>query len=823
MSASPSQSQPAKEDRPNAQSGAPTHVPNSSIPHTINLIDTPGHADFTFEVVRSLRILDGAVCILDGVAGVEAQTEKVWSQAANHQIPRIIYVNKLDRDGAAFGRTVRDVAMRLKGWPAVCQIPWWNERKDKLIGVGDIVNLRGLKWKGGDGRTIEVMGLEALSKTDSTFAAEMQKARVALVELLSEHDDGVVEAFFAREEDHLAIPALDIIASLRRCVLQPSQAVIPIFAGASFKNIGVQPLLDAVVDLLPSPIERPDPVLRIGGVRAGLTEFLHGKVDVTTVEAQELKLKKKKKNTVNAADKLGSMVQKLECCALAFKVVNETRRGILVYVRVYSGSIRYSSLIYNTNLKVTEKVPRLFRMYASDAVEVSVLNEGEIGVITGLKHARTGDTLIVYNEKVAKHGPPSPIDTLQLQPIEVPPPVFFTSIEPYSLSEDKHLSDMLAIILREDPSLKVSLDPESGQTHLAGMGELHLEIAQDRLIGDFKVKASTGKVQIGYREAILSAPTVCTEVFERRVANKDVKAACAGSISPLTEDSIAHVPEGVETLINSSELPDSNSLIISIPNLNADGEPLTEEGPALPSHLTVDTVLASLRTGVSVALARGPQHLYAVHSARVDVTFDLEKHLFPNTTASSITNAACKAIRSAMKNSAASSNGSALMEPVMKAIITVNESYLGPVVQDLSSTRAGQVLSLDGELDVDVNNPSSNSTPSLAPTTLSLTPAPTPSIDVSRVYAPPDPFAPVVSLTSSSSSSPTSMSTLEDNPRQIVARVPLKEMVGYLKHLRSLTGGRGTFIMSVDRFERMSAQRQKMVLAEARGEYSGWA
>jgi elongation factor G len=231
----------------------------SSIPHNVNLIDTPGHADFTFEVLRSLRVLDGAVCILDGVAGVEAQTEKVWTQSGHYNIPRIIFVNKLDRAGAAFARTVKEIGVRLHGWPAVCQIPWWRGDSGDFVGVGDVVNLRGMMWQaGGDGRDIKAFSLEELEKTNKNFADEVKKARTALVELLSEHDDIMVEYFLEHDEDHLAISALQIMQSLRRVVLQAPQIVIPVFAGASFRNIGVQPLLDAVIDLLPSPIERPD-------------------------------------------------------------------------------------------------------------------------------------------------------------------------------------------------------------------------------------------------------------------------------------------------------------------------------------------------------------------------------------------------------------------------------------------------------------------------------------------------------------------------------------------------------------------------------------
>ena len=250
----------------------------STFPHNVNLIDTPGHADFTFEVLRSLRVLDGAVCILDGVAGVEAQTEKVWTQAGNYRIPRIIFVNKLDRDGAAFARTISEIGSRLDVWPALCEIPW-SDDQGKLVGIGDVVGLKGMLWKqGGDGKEITAFAAADLEKQDSKLSAELKKARVALVEVLSEYDDEVVEKFLDADEDHLAISSQDIIASLRRCALQHPQNVAPVFAGASFRNIGVQPLLDAVVDLLPSPTERPDPEMSISASapKTTLSAFLSG-------------------------------------------------------------------------------------------------------------------------------------------------------------------------------------------------------------------------------------------------------------------------------------------------------------------------------------------------------------------------------------------------------------------------------------------------------------------------------------------------------------------------------------------------------------------
>ncbi|KAI5290974.1 Ribosome-releasing factor 2, mitochondrial, partial [Ascosphaera acerosa] len=416
-------------------------LPLSSVPHNINLIDTPGHADFTFEVLRSLRILDGAVCVLDGVAGVEAQTEKVWTQADKYDIPRIIFVNKLDRQGAAFAQ---------------------------------------------------------LEETDPAFAETLKQARIALVELLSEQDDQLVECFLEKDGDHLAVGPLEIIDSLRRCLRNPTSRVIPVFAGASFKNIGVQPLLDAVVNLLPSPAERSSPEITIGQTKGELKGLLDGTLRLGNPpsDASSAATKRKAASAVPVTA-LKKSLAKLEACALAFKVVHDAKRGPLVHVRVYSGELTRNAALFNTALQTSERGPRLLRMYADNAVEVPSVKAGNIAAITGLKLARTGDTLLQYPGN--KPVPPYPLNTLQLRPIDVPPAVFFASVEPNSLSEEKSLNETLALLLREDPSLHVTHDEESGQTLLSGMGELHLEIARDRLIKDLKAKASMGNITIGYR------------------------------------------------------------------------------------------------------------------------------------------------------------------------------------------------------------------------------------------------------------------------------------------------------------------------------------
>ncbi|PYI15900.1 ribosome-releasing factor 2, mitochondrial [Aspergillus violaceofuscus CBS 115571] len=795
-------------------------APRSAHSHIVNLIDTPGHADFTFEVLRSLRILDGAVCILDGVAGVEAQTEKVWHQASTYRIPRIVYINKLDRDGAAFGRTVREVASRLAGWPAVCQIPWFEGGDGRFVGVADVINLQGLRWEDGDGKSVKMFNLQQLEAEEGRLAQELKRARTALVELLSEYDELMVEQFFEHDEDHLAVPANEILQSLRRCLLQEQgRKVIPVFAGASFRNVGVQPLLDAVVNLLPSPVETPDPEVSIGSVTGGLRRLLSGDLIVEQkVAASSAKGQAKKKKSVVQTESQNA-IEKLQGCALAFKVVNDAKRGVLVYVRVYSGRLDRSCALYNTNLKVTERAPRLLKMYANDAVEVDSIPEGHIGVVVGLKHARTGDTLVSYATN--RQTPPEPLDTLQLRPIKVPPPVFFASVEPHSLSEEKRIHESLAMLLREDPSLHVTVDEDSGQTLLSGMGELHLEIARDRLINELKAKATVGRIEIGYRECPIGDSSPVTKIFDKEVAGRKGKAGCTASVSAFDPDLDGLPATDQDTLL--LETQDGNQILIQAPGLqitrNRKG---IEESPVLPVGLDVATLRTSLLNGCIAALARGPQFSFPMHNTRVHLTLDATAHLFgtestPSAVASAARLATTTALRSLLTTNPGT--GTSLMEPVMNVIISIDEASLGAVVHDISSARGGHIISLDEDIPLpstDAAASSTNSSPIIPYEDL-------PPIDLSKVYAPPDPFeTPSIALGANASSATAAAAGLPETanrPRTITAKVPLKEMVGYLKHLRSLSAGRGTFVMSVDRFEKMSAPRQKAVVSELRGGY----
>jgi elongation factor G len=553
------------------------------------------------------------------------------------------------------------------------------------------------------------------------------------------------------------------------------------------------------VNLLPSPPEAPDPEVSIGGVKGGLRRLLSGDLIVDQSEQAAMPSKgkqhKKKKSALQSDSK--DAISKLQSCALAFKVVNDPKRGVLVYVRVYSGSLDRNSLLFNTNLHVSERAPRLLKMYANDAVEVDSIPAGHIGVVVGLKQTRTGDTLVSYAGN--KATPPEPLTSLQLRPITVPPPVFFTSVEPHSLSEEKRMQESLALLLREDPSLHVTMDEESGQTLLSGMGELHLEIARDRLINDLKAKASMGRIEIGYRESALGASSPITTIFDKEVAGRRGKAGCTALIEPLDEGAS---PDEVDQDTLLVERYDGNQIIIRAPGVQAEQSRDEETSPFLPPGMDLVTFRTALQNGAMAALARGPQFIFPMHNTQVTLTVDPTAHLFGNeTTTSALSAAARQATASALKDVQAGA-GTSMMEPVMNVIISVDEASLGSVVHDISSSRGGHIISLDEEVPLPGTDASPTSESALEEEQL-------PPIDPKRVYAPADPFeTPSVGV-----EIPVSIA----QPRTITAKVPLKEMVGYLKHLRSLTAGRGTFVMSVDRFENMSSQRQKAVLAELRG------
>jgi elongation factor G len=412
----------------------------------INIIDTPGHVDFTVEVERSLRVLDGAVAVFDAVAGVEPQTETVWRQADKYEVPRICFVNKMDRTGANFAQCVDMIRDRLDAVPAVIQLPIGVE--GGFRGVIDLVRMRALVWPDDNS-----MG-EEWSDEDipADMKAEAEEAQHQLVDVLSNHDDTVMEKYLAEEE----ITPLDFQNALRAVTLK-NQAV-PVLCGSAFKNKGVQPMLDAVVDYLPSPLDVPPTV----GI-------------VPRHEDQLLE-----RPTTDDAP----------FSALAFKIMTDPYVGKLTYLRVYSGSLTKGSGVLNSTKDRKERIGRLLQMHANTRVDLDACFAGDIVAAVGLKQTTTGDTLC------------DPAQPVVLESLTFPEPVIHVAVEPKTKADQDKLSKALFALSEEDPTFRVHSDEETGQTVISGMGELHLEVLVDRMLREFNVDANVGKPQVAYRETI---------------------------------------------------------------------------------------------------------------------------------------------------------------------------------------------------------------------------------------------------------------------------------------------------------------------------------
>ena len=411
--------------------------------HWINIIDTPGHVDFTVEVERSLRVLDGAVAIFDAVAGVEPQTETVWRQADRYQVPRVCFVNKMDRVGADFDRTVQMIENRLHAVPLVVQLPWGVE--DDFIGVVDLVEMRGRRWTTEKGDQWE----DTQIPEDLTDQAE--KARHRLFEQLADHDPALMEKFVHEEEPGPA----ELKRALRRATLAVEGT--PVLVGAAFKNKGIQPLLDAIVEYLPSPQEVPPMEGLVPGTRDRL---------------------------VRRAD------DEEPFAALAFKIMSDPYVGRLTYFRVYSGTVRAGAHVFNSTKDRKERIGRILQMHANHREDKEAVFAGDIMAAVGLKHTTTGDTLC------------DPSEPILLESMSFPAPVISVAIEPRTKADQEKLSQALQRLVDEDPTFVVKYDDETGQTIISGMGELHLEVLVDRLTREFNVQANVGKPQVAYRETI---------------------------------------------------------------------------------------------------------------------------------------------------------------------------------------------------------------------------------------------------------------------------------------------------------------------------------
>jgi elongation factor G len=417
--------------------------------HRINILDTPGHVDFTVEVERSLRVLDGAIALFDSVAGVEPQSETVWRQADKYHVPRIAYVNKMDRTGADFFGAVKTMRERLGANPLPIQIPIGNEAD--FIGVVDLIENKALVWQDELGTEFEYIDIP------EDLTALAQEHRTHLIEACADYDDELMEAYLNDEE----IPHERIAKSLHRATLDIK--VTPVLCGSSFKNKGVQPLLDAIVELLPSPLEVPP---------------------MTGLEPA------KKGSDGEPTEAIREPSDDAPFSALAFKVAVDPFVGKLTYMRVYSGKLKAGGRVLNASNGKTERIGRLLMMHANHREEIDETYAGDILAGVGLKQTSTGDTL---------SAPDAPI---VLEQIDFPDPVIAVAIEPKTKADQEKLSESLAKLAEEDPTFQVESDEETGQTLIHGMGELHLEVIVDRMLREFSVDANVGRPQVAYRETI---------------------------------------------------------------------------------------------------------------------------------------------------------------------------------------------------------------------------------------------------------------------------------------------------------------------------------
>jgi elongation factor G len=417
--------------------------------HRINIIDTPGHVDFTVEVERSLRVLDGAIALFDSVAGVEPQSETVWRQADKYRVPRIAYINKMDRIGADFARGVRTMVDRLGARPVPVQLPIGAEADFK--GIIDLVENKAIVYKDELGKEQETVEIPA------ELAEEAAAAREQLLEEVSHYDDELLEMILEDQE----IPPARLKAAIRKATLEIE--LTPVLCGSSFKNKGVQPLLDAVIDYLPSPLDVP-PVEGVEPARGSSNGDERPAVRHASEEEP--------------------------FSALAFKIMADPYVGKLTYFRVYSGTLNSGSRVLNVSTGRSERIGRILMMHANEREEVSEVHAGDIAAAVGIKQVTTGDTLC---------APDRPI---RLETIEFPEPVIKVAIEPRTKIDQEKMATALARLAEEDPTFQVRTNEETGQTEISGMGELHLEVLVDRMMREFKVQADVGRPQVSYRETI---------------------------------------------------------------------------------------------------------------------------------------------------------------------------------------------------------------------------------------------------------------------------------------------------------------------------------
>ncbi|MFT3968965.1 MAG: elongation factor G [Micropruina sp.] len=567
--------------------------------HQINIIDTPGHVDFTVEVERSLRVLDGAVAVFDGVAGVEPQSQTVWRQATKYGVPRICYVNKLDRTGASFDFCVKTIRERLNATAAVLQLPIGAEAN--FIGVVDLVGQRALTWRGETkiGEDYEVEEIPA-DMVDAAAAA-----REELIQVLADHDDEFAEQWLEAEETGAELTAEQIKPAIRRAVL--ANAITAVICGTSFKNKGVQPMLDAVVDYLPSPLDIP----AIDGFKPG---------------DEETKVERHPSND----DPLS---------VLAFKIAADPHLGKLTFVRIYSGVLKAGTQVLNSTKGRKERIGKIYQMHANKREEIESVGAGMIVAVMGLKDTTTGDTLC------------DPQNPVVLESMDFPNPVIEQAIEPKSKSDQEKLSVAIQRLAEEDPTFRVHTDEETGQTIIAGMGELHLEILIDRMKREFRVEANIGKPQVAYRETLRRPVEKVEYTHKKQSGGSGQYAKVLINLEPLEPGS------GYEYV-----------------NAITGGRIPREYIPAVDK-------------GVQEAMAFGPLAGYPVE----DIKITLVDGAYHDVDSSEL---AFKIAGSMVFKEAARKADPALLEPLMAVEVTTPDDYLGTVIGDINSRR-GQVQGME--------------------------------------------------------------------------------------------------------------------------------
>ncbi|KAI5958424.1 MEF2 [Candida margitis] len=704
--------------------------------HKINIIDTPGHADFTFEVVRSLRVLDGAVTILDAVAGVEAQTEKVWKQASVLGLPRIVYINKMDRPGAGFSRTVKEIIQKLETRVVLCNIPYFEIAADQEFifrGVIDVLHGKLLKWKEEDefGKEIDVIDLD---DSNPDLFQMYCSAKESMVETLGEVDESVIDAFLENDEDYLKISPDLLDKAIRKATI--ANYLSPVFCGSSFRNIGVQPLMDGIVKYLPSPLQTTLP-----------------------------EIKSKKKEISKKMDDARGLVfnnDKNLTVGLVFKVMTHATRGPMTFFRVYSGKLNASTNLVNTRTGKKLLVRNLLVMHGDTPEEVKSISAGDIGVIPGYEtEFKTGDTFVCSAVGKKSMGPLE--SSLTLMPIDIPPPLFNASIEPHTAGDEAYMKKCLDILVREDPSLKVHVDEELGQTVLSGMGELHLDIVRERLVNDMKAKANLRDVAVSFKESFVGKTETQGSFCDENVQVK------------LTVGHVENCAD-FESVPGAQIFEDENNVII-LPDtaaLEHVRTALSDRRWKCPNSL--NDLKEAVTNGCLTALQMGgPQLGLSLHSTLVtvnhwDAAIDKGEEQI-----SSLLNASRQAIQSVKETE----SNFAILEPVMITKVYVNSSDLGEVSHDLTQRCQAVILAVEDESIQDAE---------IADWTAQVS---------EKTYVPPD-----YTLSQTKGRS-------EDfaNKKIIIAETPLKEMIGYLSKLRALTQGRATFDMSFIGMRRVTGSR----------------